>query len=339
MSNKQYFTCNLFEDESFETKDKFVVNQEELLQDQINRFRINKVKYECHWKEVDFDQSLPTVIIPIKDNPDLLKYTLTNFKTTGMFNLVNTIVVDDRSTTPLEEICNSFNVNYLKINNDKGFNFSMLNNIPSFLVNKLGGKTVLFWNSDLWVDKVEHFKELLKRHNKNKSTISGSKLLYPYESLNKEDSTNIKVHFPHMSEGKYKGTVQFGGARWAPAHSGGLVPVHFKRFSSKEDPRVNQDYETEFVTGALQVVDLKWFIDFGGFNPSLSKVFQDVDLCLRALEDGKKVSYYGKDIHFYHDESFNHFSNKNEKKMDKQFKSDEVLFGKLWMEKIASLIF
>ena len=68
-------------------------------------------------------------------------------------------------------------------------------------------------------------------------------------------------------------------------------------------------------------------------------MFQDVDLCLRALEDNKSVYYFGKDIHFYHDESFNHFSNKDEKKMDRQFVSDEVLFNKIWANKITNIIF
>ena len=215
----------------------------------------------------------------------------------------------------------------------------MLNNIPSFLVNKLGGKTVIFWNSDLWIDRIEHFEQLLEKHENNESTISGSKLLYPYESLNKEDSTNIKTHFPHMSEGKYKGTVQFAGARWVPSSDRSFVPIHFGRFWDKDDVRINQDYATEFVTGALQVVNLQWFLDIGGFNPSLSKVFQDVDLCLRALESNKIVFYFGKDIHFYHDESFNHFSNKGEVKMDKQFASDGVLFNKIWANKITNIIF
>tara|TARA_R110002110_G_scaffold173488_1_gene376412 strand:- start:276 stop:1109 length:834 start_codon:yes stop_codon:yes gene_type:complete len=277
--------------------------------------------------------------MPIRDNPDLLNYTLNNFKDSGLTKLTNIIVVDDRSTALLEEICTSFKVNYLRIDNKKGFNFSMLNNIPSYLVKKLGGKIVLFWNSDLWIDKIEYLKELLSKHNENNSTISGSKLLYPHKSLNDSDSTNIKVHFPHMSEGKYKGKVQFAGARFVRSPTGTFVPVHFKRFAEREDSRVNQDYATEFVTGALQVINLDWFLKIGGFNPSLSKVFQDVDLCLRALEDKKNVYYFGKNMHFYHDESFNHFSNKDEKKMDKQFESDDTLFNKIWAQKIVNLIF
>lgn len=339
MSNNQYFKCNFFEQNDFKLTKNFTVHQEEILQQQGNQFTKKNVEYQCKWNKKSFTKKLPTLIIPIRDNINLLNYTLDNLKSNGLFNLANVIVVDDRSTDPLEEVCDSYNVNYLRVDNKKGFNFSMLNNIPCFLVDKMGGKTVLFWNSDLWVDDIEHFKQLIKRHTENKSTISGSKLLYPYESLHKEDSVNIKMHFPHMSGGKYKGTVQFAGARWVMSPHNSFVPIHFGRFWNKDDTRINQDYSTEFVTGALHVIDLEWFLNVGGFNPSLSKVFQDVDLCLRALEDNKSVYYFGKDIHFYHDESFNHFSNKGEEKMDKQFVSDEVLFNKIWANKITKLIF
>ena len=339
MSNEKYFTCQFFNKKDFEIQKTFSLMQAEILQDSSNRFKVHDIEYKCQWNKNNFNSNLVTLIVPIKNNLELLDYTLNNFREKGLLRKVNVVVVDDRSNDPIKAKTEEYNVNYLRIDNEKGFNFSMLNNIPSFLVNKLGGKTVIFWNSYLWIDRIEHFEQLLEKHENNESTISGSKLLYPYESLNKEDSTNIKTHFPHMSEGKYKGTVQFAGARWVPSSDRSFVPIHFGRFWDKDDVRINQDYATEFVTGALQVVNLQWFLDIGGFNPSLSKVFQDVDLCLRALENNKSVFYFGKDIHFYHDESFNHFSNKGEVKMDKQFASDGVLFNKIWANKITNIIF
>ena len=116
------------------------------------------------------------------------------------------------------------------------------------------------------------------------------------------------------------------------------LPYHFRRFSNKDDSRVNSNYGTDFVTGALQLVNLNWFIKIGGFNPSLPKVFQDVDLCLKAIKEGRKVMYFGKDIHFFHDESYNHYSNKNQEKMDLQFHSDQVLFAKIWNSEIGHIL-
>ena len=106
-----------------------------------------------------------------------------------------------------------------------------------------------------------------------------------------------------------------------------------------QDGHLNCNYGTEFVTGALQMVDLEWFIKRGGFNPSLPKVFQDVDLCLRATEEDKNVMYFGKNIHFFHDESYNHYSNKDQEKMDLQFYIDQMLFAKIWKERIIPILF
>ena len=342
----EYFTCNLFDKADFKVTESFEVTQKELVPVSENELGTQDIIYRCHWNpNSDIDISKPFVVMPIRDNPDLLKYTLSNFKKANFFNYINLFVVDDRSEEDLHSICKDYNVGYLKIDNDKGFSFSMLNNIGAFLAHKLGGKKVIFWNSDLWIDKIGHFKKFLSRHDKANSTISGSKLLYPHESLNQEHSVNIKTHFPNRVDGSYKGAVQFGGSRWLPMQMqspegayNAFIPIHYKRFGAKDDPRVNCDVGTEFVTGALQLVDLDWFIEVGGYNPSLPKVFQDVDLCLRAVEQNKKAMYFGKDIHFFHDESYNHFSNKNQEKIDLQFHADSTLFGRIWRGRIEALI-
>ena len=218
--------------------------------------------------------------MPIRDNSKLLRFTLSNFKKSNFFRYVNLIVVDDRSDEDLYSICKEYNTNYLKVDNDKGFSFSMLNNIASFVSHKLGAQKVVFWNSDLWIDKIAYFKKLIAKHDASGATISGSKLLYPYKSLHEGHSTNIQTHFPNKTDGSYKGTVQFGNSRWLPmqmqAQDGtynAFIPIHYKRFADKDNPCVNCDTGTEFVTGALQVVDLNWFITNGGYNPSLPKVF------------------------------------------------------------------
>ena len=77
------------------------------------------------------------------------------------------------------------------------------------------------------------------------------------------------------------------------------------------------------------------FIKVGGLNPSLSKNYQDTDFCLKIIDQGFKCYYFGKDISFYHDESV---SLSGSKKRDPQLFNDEVLFGKIWNEKIHSLV-
>jgi GT2 family glycosyltransferase len=341
---EEYFKCNFFDSTYKEFLGCWSLSQKQLIPISTNGLKPETINYECEWIGTDDLSGKPVAIVPIRDNSELLEYTLNNFKQNGFFEYAHVIVVDDRSVENLRRICQKYEVNYLRVVNKIGFNFSMLNNIPAFIASNLGATQIVLWNSDLWIDKIESFDKLLKLHNEESSTISGSKLLYPFESLNSDDSINIKTHFPDKLDGSYKGTVQFGGSRWmrqAMKTSSGnvdmMLPYHFLRFAQPNAHRVNSNYATEFVTGALQLIDLRWFIDVGGLNPSLAKVFQDVDLCLRAVEEDKKVMYFGKDMQFFHDESYNHYSNRDEKKMDLQFSSDHGLFTKIWKDRIFKI--
>jgi hypothetical protein len=353
MSN--YFKCELFEKEDFIPSDNFEVFQAELklggeIKSNITKntnfqFRNQKIKYECQWRiQESWDSKRPTILIPIRDNKKLIDITINNLKEKKIVDFCNIIVIDDRSAEDIKSSVIENNLSYLRIDHEHGFNFSMLNNIAAKICHSLAVKTIILWNSDLWCVKKEWFPELLSRHKNNNSTISGSKLLYPPAemSLNdKEDTQNIKTAFPHMIGGKWRETVQFGGSVFINLHGQYMDygPNHYLRFGDKDDPRVNCDKGENFVTGALQVIDLQWFIEAGGLNPSLKKGFQDVDLCLTALKEKKRIFYFGKDIYFYHDESANLHNNKNEKKQDLQAISDHILFGKLWNDTMSQILF
>lgn len=345
---KSFYECEFFTSEKIKTN-KFVVSQKELLLKQKlandkSSFNIVDVKYYCLWeKQKDWSSDRPTIIIPIKDNVGLMSVTISNLVKHNLNNHCNIVIVDDRSEEDIKSLINQSGFSYLRVDNNKGFNFSMLNNIAAKICYDLGIETIILWNSDLWCVKEEWFLELLDRHYKEDSVVSGTRLAYPpiNLSLNKEeDSKNIKNNFPRMLNGKWRNTIQFGGDFWLNTTRGGLFnAAHYGRFFELNDPRVNCDRGALFVTGALQVINLKYFIEMGGLNPSLSKIHQDVDFCLRCATDKKIPRYFGKEIYFYHDESFNFENNKNEKKVDFQFTSDHVIFEKIWKNKIRDLIF
>lgn len=343
---KSFYSCSFFEEQYNETRD-FKVYQDELVFKNLLasgqcRFAKERVEYVCFWnKQKDFDHSKPTIILPIRDNLQLLKITLKNFQENRLTSYCNVIVVDDRSEEPIDKLVLKNNLSYLRVDNQRGFNFSMLNNIASKICHSLGVQTVLFWNADLWCAKEEWFVEVLSRHHDHSSSVSGTKLLYPplHLSLNKEEDTiNINKHFSSMA-GHWRETIQFGGISWVI--SNGPIrtsPVHHRRFATNDDHQANADKPQSAVTGALQIWNLNDFINLGGFNPSMANVFQDIDICLRALESGKKVYYFGKDIYFYHDESAVHENTKGHNKTNHQFQSDHVLFGKIWNDKIQGLV-
>lgn len=349
---KSFYECNLFTKKDFQISEQFVVEQEEIVlaqppttsdPDANYTFKKQTIEYKCFWlKQDNWDSKKPTILIPIRDNKILIDVTIKNLKETVVLQHANVIIIDDRSEEDIKGSAVDNGLSYLRVDNDKGFNFSMLNNIAAKICYDLNNTEIILWNSDLWCEKEEWFLELMSRHRNCSSKLSGSKLLYPpiEMSLNKQvDSDNIKKHFPHMSDGKWRGTVQFGGSYWIRTQQFlEYSPLHYKRFANPGNPLVNNDRGSDFVTGALQVWDLEHFISMGGLNPSLSKVFQDVDACLRSVEAEEIPMYFGKDIHFHHDESFNMYNAKDHVKEDHQYISDHVLFAKLWNEKIVSIV-
>jgi len=180
---KSYYNCNAFEDEAFEVKPEISVLQSELILKKLNKnnsasFAKEEVEYKCKWKKQDgFDPKKPTIIISIHNYSELLKKTIHNIESNNINSHCNLIIVDDRSTENIKSI--SERHSYLRIDNQKGFNFSMLNNIAALIVHKLGGTEVVFWSSDVYCVNETHFLTFLNKHRENNSAISGTKLVYP----------------------------------------------------------------------------------------------------------------------------------------------------------------
>jgi len=343
-----YFECNFFEKE-FEASRNFSIIQNEInlkqkLQNNKFSFEKKQIEYFCKWLPNNlWDAKKPCILMPIKDNLRLLKITLENFQNNNVLDLANVIVIDDRSTEDLVPTSTAV-ASYLRIDNNKGFNFSMLLNIAAGICRSMGAKEVLLWNCDLWCPNAEALPELLRRHRDSNSVVSGAKLLYPPASMSlndEKDTENIKKISKNMLNGKWRETVQYGGDTWilTPGNNTGIHPVHLKRFAAANNPIVNCNRGVCFLTGALHVWNLEKYIELGGLNPSLARNFQDVDLCLKALQKNYIPLYFGKDLYFYHDESavFNNLI--GEAKYNKQMESDNVLFGKIWNKKIMELIF
>lgn len=330
-----YYKCNLF-DKKINDYSNFSFIQDELVlknYDEKNcTFEKKKIEYNCSFVEKNnFNWNNPIGIICIRDNIDLLSYTLNNLKKFNVYDYISFIIVDDRSVQDIKSLCNDFPVSYLRVDNNKGFNFSNLNNIAAKIANDKGSKQIVLWNSDLFVPDDKQIPELLKLHNDNNSTISGTKLLYPEFSWNnvEEASHNIQTVFPNK-QNSYRGSIQFGGGNFAyNLNFKTYFPNHFCRFKKADNYFACQNKLDSFVTGAFQIIDIEWFINTGGLNPSMSLNFQDVDLCLKAVEENKKVYYFGKTNYLLHDESVSISKSKN----SNQFMNDHMIYAKSWDEK------
>jgi hypothetical protein len=104
MEQKLYFECSLFNQDIDIFTDKFTVNQKEILLDEVigqqAKFKPIDVEYLCKFtkQKAEFDKTKPFIIIPSRNNIDLIEYTLNNLFINNVDEICNIMVVDDRST-------------------------------------------------------------------------------------------------------------------------------------------------------------------------------------------------------------------------------------------------
>lgn len=324
---KSFYNCSLFQEDRTESSYFFV--QEELKFNKQNNSKLHfskkLIEYKVNTDLFNLKEGKDTIIIPTRDGKDILNHILAKMISYDLHTKYNIIIIDDRSKEDIKKIATNFNTCYIRVDNNRGFNFSMLNNIGFYACRNKGIKNVIMWNNDVWPDNPDTLDNLILLHNEKNCTISGTKLLYPKEKIeNVEITDNIKHYFPHKFF-SYKDKVQFGNGDYVFTGNN-YMPHHVKRFSNKDSNFVNYNGPSKFITGAFQIIDLEWVLDSGGLNPSLPENFQDCDLCLRALEEGKRVFYFGENLFLYHAESVTLLDIKKEQK----FSKDSLLFNKIW---------
>lgn len=82
------------------------------------------------------------------------------------------------------------------------------------------------------------------------------------------------------------------------------------------------------VSGAAMAVRTQWFLAVGGFDESFINGFEDVDLCMRAHEQGRAIVYVA-------DSRFAHYEAASENRFAREL-DNERLFARRWSAKLAA---
>lgn len=220
---------------------------------------------------------LVSIIIPSKDNFDLLKQCINSLKNITSYNNYEIIVIDNGSTIQNRNIIQSFlqdsNVSYYFETMD--FNFSKMCNWGAECAK---GEFLLFLNDDIEIFDEKWLERMLGQASLKHVGAVGAKLLYPNsEIIQHVGVTNLKIGPSHMLIGYSDKT-----------------PVYFGRN--------RMDYNTLAVTAACLMVKKDKFYEVGGFDEKLSIAYNDVDFCFKLYEEG----YYNvirNDAVLYHHES------------------------------------
>lgn len=222
-------------------------------------------------------EPLISIIIPSKDNYDILKQCLDSIDEKSSYRKYEIIVVDngssDENRERYEQLISKYNGRYYYEKAE--FNFSKMCNIGA---SHARGELLLFLNDDIKVTEPQWLDIMAGQAGQKHTGAVGCKLIYP--------DTNLIQH---------AGVVNY---EIGPGHA-------FHKFDDSLNlywGRNILDYNFTIVTGACLMVDAAKYKEIGGFEETLPVAYNDVDLCFKLVEHGY-FNVLRNDVKMYHYES------------------------------------
>lgn len=220
-----------------------------------------------------------SIIVPTKDQVDLLKNCIDSIEKRTGYKNYEIIVVNNKSEKTetlkyLNQILNKPNITVLEY--DYPFNFASINN---FAVKHAAGEILLFLNNDTEVISEEWLESMVEHIVRPEVGVVGARLLY---------SNGIIQHAGVI--------IGIGGVA---GHSHKYLPQNHPGYFSRAKAIQN----LSAVTGACMMVKKKLFESLGGFNEKdLPVAFNDIDFCLRVRQK-QLLIIYTPYAEVYHHES------------------------------------
>lgn len=239
-----------------------------------------------HVHYIPDEHDFVSIIIPSKDNPDILKCCLQSISRFTRCINYEIIVVDngsnDSNRNEYEKLVDTFEGQASYVYEKADFNFSHMCNTGS---GKAKGNLLLFLNDDIEItgqdyDDTDWLSVLAGQAKQENTGAVGAKLLYP-------DSSYIQ----HVGVINYESSCF--AHLYAKAVDDGDIKAH----------RNYADYDCLCVTGACFMIERTKFERAGGFDEAFEVTHNDVDICLTLYEEG----YYNvlrNDVVLFHHESF-----------------------------------
>jgi GT2 family glycosyltransferase len=232
------------------------------------------------------------VIIPTKDNPVYLKTCLFSLMQ-STYPYMKVTVVDNGSTNPeVRSILKKYEDKIRVRHYNKPFNFSAINN---FAVRETTTycEYQVFLNDDTEIITKDWIEHLLQHMGRNMVAVAGAKLLY---SNNKIQHAGVIIGIGGVAGHSHK-------------HIPDSSPGYFSR------PHLTQNVSA--VTGACLMISSKVFNKIDGFDETLPKAFNDIDLCLRVRKLGYNIVYTPHACLFHHESVSRGLDNHKEAEFEK----------------------
>ncbi len=206
---------------------------------------------------------LVSIIVPFKDQSELLKKCLAAISERTAHSHYEVIGISNNSDSPhtfslMQDIA-EHNPKFRFVEQNIPFNFSSLVNFG--VANASGGQIVLL-NNDTEIINWQWIDALLEHSQRHEIGVVGGKLYYPNNTI--------------QHAGIIVGTNGYAGHAHKGRHSSD--DGYFNRASIIQN--------ISAVTGAFMMFKRDVFDHLNGFDSSFAVACNDVDFCLRALEEG-----------------------------------------------------
>ena len=271
------------------------------------QYGLYRVRYELD------KTPLISILIPNKDHVNDLKrcvqslYKKSNYSNFEIIIIENGSVEDETFSYYNEVVTEHQNVQVVTWNDEKGFNFSALNNYGASYAR---GEYLLFLNNDTEILEENSVTEMVSHMNREEVGAVGARLYY-------ED-----------------GTVQHAGVI---VGLGGIAGHAFREAAKCDGGYFFrsicvQDYSA--VTAACMMMSKSLFEEIGGYDEGLKVAFNDIDLCMK-IRSKNKLIVYTPYAEFYHYESKSRGLEDTKEKVER-FNSEVEYFAKKWKRELEA---
>jgi GT2 family glycosyltransferase len=214
-----------------------------------------------------------TVIIPTKDAVKHLSRCLTSIYERSTYPNFEVLLIDNGTTDPdARALFDRHPVRVVPF--DGPFNFSRANNLG---VEHAEGEFVVFLNNDAEVETPEWLEAMVGLAEQDGAGAVGPQLLYP------------------------NGTVQHAGVVLGIRGTADHIMRGFPRDVDGYAGSLSCTREVSAVTGACLLMRRGLFFEVGGFDVHFATHYQDVDLCLRIAQSGRRNLYTPRAVLFHHE--------------------------------------
>jgi len=276
---------------------------------------------------IRYNQLLPGktgIVIPTKNNRHILEMAVESLERTVPSDLYDLVIVNHESDDPATiDLLQTLAARHRVIDYKGPFNFSRINNTAVRCFDK-GVGSFLFMNNDIEAIKdgwLENMRDLLGRREVG---IVGATLLYPPDMLS---NSNSDIYLATSMETKdlYNTAIRESGRKrtvfdehypYLIQHAGVMLNIglaeHYQKFERYRDTYSQNGPENPVipglvtrtfsaVTAACMLIRRDVFEGLSGFDDALAVGYQDVDLCLRARNQGYRIICSAEAVLFHHE--------------------------------------